>query len=435
MDPVTRQNRVPAPLTHEHGGMAEAPVHRDALATVELVVLGAAVFVVALGYGALMPVLPAWLATVDPSATSDVIARHVGEIAAIYMAGIFLGAIGWGFASDVIGRRVILLAGFALFLISQLALVHVASVAAVYALRLFAGMAGSAVVPVATAVVVERSPPHKQSSRVAFMGAVSLFGFLVGPALIALQRLLPAATSPLSATSASHFAFAMHSTVVLGVAVLLSLFISAKGWPRVTNVSDSDRAPARVVHTPVLLALNFAALLGLGGFEVAVALDAAQRLQLDPARISVMFAECSVVMLLINGILFLAPLSGAWPVRRGLLLSFAAMSIGYLLLYGATGDAISFAAVALIAGGAGVAMPVITWLGATGRIAQPGTAIGQLTAAGSLGQTAGSFLAGWSFGVWTAATFLYGAFFMLGAVGIVWYAVRDLRGGTNATGC
>lgn len=430
-----RQKAAPALLTHEHLGMAKAAVCREALTAFELVALGAAVFVVALGYGALMPVLPAWLATVDPGGASDVIARHVGELAAVYMAGIFLGAIGWGYASDLIGRRVILLAGFALYLFSQLALVHVASVAAVYALRLFAGVAGSAVVPVATAVVVERSPPHKQSSRVAFMGAVSLFGFLVGPALIALQRLLPVSMSSLSPTSASHFAFAMHSTVVLGVAVLLSLFISARGWPRIANVSHSDRAPTPVVPTPVLLALNFAALLGLGGFEVAVALDAAQRLQLDPARISVMFAECSVVMLLINGILFLTPLSRAWPVRRGLLLSFAAMSIGYLLLYRGTGEAMSFAAVALIAGGSGIAMPVITWLGATGRTAQPGTAIGQLTAAGSLGQTAGSFLAGWSFGLWTAATFLFGALFMLGAVGIVLCGVRDLGSRADAEGC
>jgi hypothetical protein len=74
----------------------------------------------------------------------------------------------------------------------------------------------------------------------------------------------------------------------------------------------------------------------LGGFEVALALDGSQRLQLDARQISFMFAECSIVMLLINGVLFLTPLLRFVAVRTVLVLSTAAMVGGFILLYGST---------------------------------------------------------------------------------------------------
>jgi predicted MFS family arabinose efflux permease len=174
-----------------------------------------------------------------------------------------------------------------------------------------------------------------------------------------------------------------------------------------------------------LLLLNFAILLGLGGFEVALALYGSQRLQLNALQISLMYAECSIVMLLINGVLFFTPLWRYIPLRLVLVVSVAAMVSGYLLLSRGMNYGSVLAAVALIAAGSGVAMPTITYTTANSA-ARVGAAMGQLTAAGSLGQAIGSFAGGWAFALLSTRTFLLGAAFMTVALLFAWVGIRGL---------
>jgi MFS family permease len=169
--------------------------------------------------------------------------------------------------------------------------------------------------------------------------------------------------------------------------------------------------------------LNFSVLLGLGGFEVALTLYGSQRLQLDALAISLMFAECSIVMLLINAVLFLTPLARLVAVRTVLVLSVAAMAVGFILLYRSAAYGSLLAAVALIAAGSGIAMPTITYSVAS-RAGRLGAAMGQLTAAGSLGQATGSFAGGWMFAQLSARTFLIGALFMTLALLLAWRGIR-----------
>jgi MFS family permease len=173
--------------------------------------------------------------------------------------------------------------------------------------------------------------------------------------------------------------------------------------------------------------MNFSTLLGLGGFEVAVTLYGNKQLQLDPSRVSLMFAECSVVMLLINGVLFLTPLSSRFPVRTLLVASLGAMSSGFVLLYWSTGYASLLAGVGLTAAGSGVAMPLITWSATRARAPSLGVTMGKLAASGSLGQAVGSIAGGWLFAILSAKTFLLGGLFVLASLAAAWIGLRDLR--------
>ena len=74
------------------------------LRPVQLAWLGAAVFVVSAGYGALLPLLPAWLFSIMPDTTATEVARHVGFLSGVYAAGALLGALLRGVASDRVGR-------------------------------------------------------------------------------------------------------------------------------------------------------------------------------------------------------------------------------------------------------------------------------------------------------------------------------------------
>ena len=386
--------------------------------------MAAAGFIVSLGYGALMPVLPGWLAALAPSLSAARVARHVGELSGVYMLGVFAGALAAGMLSDRVGRGPVVLTGLLLFVLWQFATVHVKSLALLYALRFLAGFSGSAVLPVASALIAEGSRPGDAPRRLACLGAASLLGFLVGPGLVSLPQWIGADALMNLKGPAGLFAFAMHATVALGTLVLIAVWRVIPRQPLARFEPKSGPA-SRLSPFPLfaLLVLNFSTLLGLGGFEVAVSLYGNQQLRLDPLEVSLMFAECSIVMLLINGLLFLTPLARALPVRVILVVSLAAMVAGFVLLYRSTEYAWVLAAVAFIAAGSGMAMPVITWAASNDSVGL-GSTMGRLTAAGSLGQAVGSVLGGWMFALLSARTFLAGALFMSLALLMAWMGVR-----------
>ena len=390
-------------------------------------VLAAATFVVSVGYGALLPVLPGWLASLQPSLSASTIAEQVGELSGIYMLGVFVGALVGGQVSDWVGRRPVLLAGLTVFLMALLATVHVESLESLYVLRLLAGLSGAAVIPVSAALIADGSLPADAPRRLAYLGAASLLGFLIGPAIVSLPQLVGADVRWGFSGSIALFAFAMHATFGLGILVLVAAFRVRPVARPTPPVMNGVATMSRAVGFPffALLILNFSILLGLGGFEVAAALYGSQQLQLDPLRISLMFAACAIVMLLVNGLLFLTPLSRLVALRTVLVLSIAAMVGGFILLYRSTGYGSMLAAVALLAAGSGIAMPTIAYSAAS-KAGRLGAAMGQLMAVGSLGQAAGSLAGGWMFALLSARTFLVGALFMFLAVVMAWIGTRGL---------
>jgi MFS family permease len=343
------------------------------------------------------------------------------------MLGVFVGALGAGYISDCLGRRPVLLAGLLVFVLSQLAIVHVESLVWVYALRFIAGLSGAAIIPVATALVAERSRRGDTPRRMAFLGAASLLGFLIGPGLVSLPRWIQPSAQMSPIDPAALFSFAMHATAALGVLVLVAIWRVSPGrpFPRLDSDSKTKTKGATSYPLRVLLALNFSTLLGLGGFEVAVSLYGGQQLRLDPLQISLMFAECSIVMLVINGLLFLTPLSRWVRVRSVLIAGLATMIVGLVLLYRGGDYAWALAAVSLVAAGSGMAMPMITWSAAS-NMAPLGITMGQLTAVGSLGQAVGSVAGGWIFGALSTGSFLIAALFMSLALFVAWIGGGDL---------
>ncbi|MCK6435329.1 MAG: MFS transporter, partial [Aquabacterium sp.] len=103
----------------------------------QLAWLAAAVFVVSAGYGALMPLLPAWLAPLMTTDGQAEVARHVGLLSGLYAAGVLVGAPLWGLVSDRWGRGRILMIGLVGYVASLLPLLRAdwVGIAGIYALR------------------------------------------------------------------------------------------------------------------------------------------------------------------------------------------------------------------------------------------------------------------------------------------------------------
>lgn len=174
------------------GGPATA-AQPAGLRPVQLGWLAGSVFIVSAGYGALLPVLPGWLASMLPGANASDVGRHVGFLSGVYAAGVLLGAPLWGILSDRVGRGRILIIGLVGYVASSLLLLipSIASegaIARLYALRGTTGFFVAAVVPVVAALVAEHTPQDKRARRFAWLGAMSLLGFLFGPALSAVAN-------------------------------------------------------------------------------------------------------------------------------------------------------------------------------------------------------------------------------------------------------
>ena len=144
-----------------------------------------AVFTVSVGYGVVLPLLP-YLIERLPGAEGGIaqVSRHTGLLIGVYTLALFLFAPVWGWASDRLGRRNVLLVGLFGFGITMLVFSLVENLVAVYAERFLSGMFAAAVTPVAAAAIGDFAVSDQvRARRLAFVSMAGIAGFLLGPML------------------------------------------------------------------------------------------------------------------------------------------------------------------------------------------------------------------------------------------------------------
>jgi AAHS family 4-hydroxybenzoate transporter-like MFS transporter len=104
---------------------------------------------------------------------------EMGPVFSAALAGLFLGSILAGMLADRIGRRPVLLGATCWFAAFTLLTAYAGSIPALLAARFLAGLGLGAIMPNATALVGEHSPPER---RIALMMIVTN-GFMVGAVL------------------------------------------------------------------------------------------------------------------------------------------------------------------------------------------------------------------------------------------------------------
>lgn len=376
----------------------------DRLEPWQFFLLMATVFAVYVGYGIVLPVLPFLLEGLLGDGARFSVAWHTGMIAGLYMLALFVGAPLWGRVSDRIGRRPVILLGLSGCVAALLLFGTAGGLWLAYLSRGLGGALVSAVLPVTLAYVSDTSAPEARARRFAWMTAASTLGFLVGPVLGGWLVDVP------GADFSRPFFVAAAGGALVWLAVWFGL--PEAGVPRSAAVSVQPAAVS--VNTMLLLVLL--GLFGLGSFEVAIALQGAQVLGFDPWRIGVLFMTCSLVMVLVQLLLF-SPLVRRVGFAHIIAPAFGAMALGLLALPFVTGFSVVLLLVSLVAAGSGILIPMLAYrisLQATGA---QGAALGKQTAVASLGQGLGSVAAGWMYGLAIEAPFWLTAVLLLaGAV-------------------
>ena len=355
----------------------------------------AAVFVVAMGYGVVLPVLPFMLADALGEAAHAAVAWHTGLLTGVYMLALFLFAPLWGYVSDRIGRRTVILLGLAGFSDAMLWFAQARGLAFVYGARALAGVFAAAVLPVVLAWVGDGGTSRTRARAFAWLSAASAFGFLFGPALSGWLASIEIVAQD------DALALPFYAVALLGGMVWFAAyrFLPERALRRARDSEPERSAPSLIW----LLASSLLVMFGIGSFEVSLALRGQQVLNLRPREIGWMFAECSLVMILAQ-VFVLAPL-----IRRvggGLLApAFLAMAAGVALLPYAASYPVMLLGVGLVAAASGLLIPALVYCVSLAAGARQGTVLGQQTAAASLGQAAGSAAAGWLFAMLIEAPF------------------------------
>ncbi len=360
-----------------------------------------AVFVVSIGYGVALPLLPYLIERLlGTGAEAAQIARHTGLLTAAYALSLFLFAPLWGRLSDRRGPRGVLLAGLLGFGITMLVFSLVESLAAVYVEGFLSGMFAAAVTPVAAAVIGNfTSTEQERARRLAFLGMASIAGFLLGPMLGVLVTRLAADFFPL-AMPAGSVAIPFAATALLAFLVAGAVGFAVPSGerhdrPRKTKGASVDKTAWLV---PKLLILTFIVSTGLGAFEVGLALRGKQELGLTPYQIALMFTECSLVMFVVQAIVFsprFNPATTRWLIAPAL----AVLAAGLFLVPRASDFGLMLAVIGAVAASAGILSPILTYWISTRAGSAQGWQLGKQTAASSLGVTVGSAAGGLLFNV------------------------------------
>ena len=153
--------------------------------TKHLFVLLACLFVVMIGFGITLPVLPFYVErlALAEGATRQSVVIHVGLLTGIYALMQLIFAPVWGRWSDRIGRRPLILIGIGGYVIAQVLFGLATSLGLLYTTRILGGILSSATLPVSAAYVADLTTDKERSRGMAWLSTAVSLGSVVGPAL------------------------------------------------------------------------------------------------------------------------------------------------------------------------------------------------------------------------------------------------------------
>ncbi len=355
------------------------------------------VFTVFIGYGIALPVLPFFLENRFGGQAGFSVAWHTGMMTGVFMFTLFVFAPLWGKVSDRIGRRPVILFGLGGCVVALLVFGLIETLWLAYLTRAAGGAVVSAVLPVALAYIGDTSSRELRARRFAWMSAAATLGFLVGPVVGGWLSGTTLSTRIAGVDSMSlPFMVAAAMGSLVWIAVYQGLSEPAVLSAKLPMVPDNRELQAVPLDNLLLLALL--GMFGLGSFEVGVALQGQQILNLNPFQIGMLFMECSLMMVLVQVFLF-EPLVRYFSFRYIIVSALLIMALGLGLFPLATRFDVIILAVGLVGLGSGVLIPMLAYQTSLDAGIFQGAALGKQTAAGSLGQGLGSVLAGGLFGV------------------------------------
>lgn len=393
-----------------------------------LAILLGCVFVVMVGFGLTLPVMPFLIEqlAVAEGAVASRASVHVGLLTAIFpLMQLFFAPL-WGRWSDRIGRRPLILMGLTGYAVFLIVFGFGSSLTMLYAARVFGGIFSSAILPAATAYVVDVTSEETRGRGMGWLGGSVSLGVVIGPALsgllVGMITYLEGRFGKLAVSGLSAPFFAAGGLALLALFGAL-FWLPESLWQRNRTVAHpgSVPRPRGVIHKVVpLLILSMLAQYGLTIFESTYALYASRMANYGPSQMALVFAFCGLGMAGVQ-VGLVGRLIDRFGERSLIGAGFALTGIGLWLLVTTIEPVMILLFVGVLALGVGLLSPSLTVLVSKKSGDQPGSALGLQSAALSLGQAGGPLLGGLLFAwhhhtpYWVSAPLL-----LLAAVWVGW---------------
>ncbi|TKC16830.1 MFS transporter [Robertmurraya kyonggiensis] len=374
-----------------------------------LPILFAIMFLVMVGFGIIIPVLPFYAEEIGASPT------ELGLLMAIYSFMQLIFAPMWGRISDRLGRKPVIMIGILGLSLSFFLMAISTQLWMLFLARILGGFLSSANMPTVMAYVADITSEENRGKGMGVIGAATGLGFIFGPAI----------GGVFSETALGlPFYIAGGTSFVTFFIVMIVLKESLAPENRKRSERKNPFKQALNEPTSFLFFLQFFVSISLAGLEATFAYFAAEKANLDAIKLGYIFMIMGLAQAYVQGGL-IGKLTKKWGegtvIQMGIVIS--AVGFGLILL---TNNFVTAAIYLTVFGiGNGLIRPGVSSLLTKKSTAGHGSTTGLLSSFDSLGRIIGPPLGGWLFSVSLGLPYISGI--ILSAVAIIFFQSYSSR--------
>ncbi len=375
-----------------------------------LPILFAIMFLVMVGFGIIIPVLPFYAEEIGASPL------QLGLLMGVYSVMQLLFAPMWGRISDRIGRKPVIMIGIAGLALSFFLMAVSSQLWMLFAARMIGGILSSANMPTVMAYVADITSEEDRGKGMGIIGAAVGLGFIFGPAIGGVFS---------KESLSTPFYIAGASSVITFILVLFVLKESLAPELRQDHLKKG-RSILSAFKGPssILFILQWFVSLSLSGLEATFAYFGAEKAGLGTTSLGYIFMIMGLAGAIVQGGLvgrLTKKLGEGFVIQLGIVIS--ALGFGLILLIDSFLTAAVFLTVFGI--GNGFIRPSVSSLLTKTSAAGHGSTTGLLSSFDSLGRVIGPPMGGWLFSVSMGLPYLSGI--ILSAAAFLLYRIYALQ--------
>ncbi|WP_084710783.1 MFS transporter [Ornithinibacillus californiensis] len=351
-------------------------------------------FLVMVGFGIIIPVLPFYAEELGASPT------ELGLLMAVYSLMQFLFAPMWGKISDRIGRKPVIMIGIFGLSLSFFLLALSTEVWMLFAARIIGGILSAANMPTVTAYVADITSEEDRGKGMGIIGAATGLGFIFGPAI-------GGVFTNINLQTPFYLAGVVSLITLLFVLFILKESLRVTGDHANSSSRDSRR---KVIRGPLamLYFLQFFISLSLSGLEATYAYFAAEKASLDALTLGYIFMIMGLASAIVQGSM------GALTKRFGegaiIQMGIIISALGFALILFTQNFTTAAIFLAIFGVGNGVIRPSVSSLLTKYSKMGHGAATGYLSSFDSLGRIIGPVLGGFLYSITINLPYISGIF-------------------------
>jgi DHA1 family multidrug resistance protein-like MFS transporter len=368
-----------------------------------LYILTFTLFVVMLGYGVIIPILPFYIENMGAGGT------ELGLLTASYaVMRLIFGPI-WGGFSDRVGRKPVLLVGIAGYVVTMVWFGLATELWMLFAARILSGILSSATAPTTMAYIGDSTPGDERGGGMGMLGAAAGIGTIFGPVLGGFLADASLAMPFFVAAGMALLSFVL-AAIFLPESLQHEARLKSKSEEKIIDLNSWREA----IFSPIgnLLLLTFVCTCGLMIFASVFGLYALEQYDFGPDDVGLMMMVLGLVSALTQGILA-GPLTKRWGEGAVIKFSILGTALGFVFLLLANTYLTIFISTAFFALMTALQVPALTSLTSRQATVAQGVAMGLSNSFISLGRIVGPIWGGVSLDLNPALPYLSGGFVML----------------------